>query len=713
MISFITISYFVMNEEKTITFPTLVPILGQPVHIYCISLRKDVKKQERIKATIFEMFKLLRDAGSVRVADDNLESLYKSAVTMFLADKPENPDIGEKERAVIGCRMSHQSVIRDAVKNRYPNILVLEDDASLTNINYLSVSPYASKEPFIPPDWDMIYLGYNIYKGYRYSRHLLKTYQAKTTHAYMLSARCFNQCLSQIPDWDGPIDDYYSTNIQSNRASYAMFPIWFVQSPGFSTTEQRETDYVSVMLQNAEYVSKVCYSNLSREIMMLQSPSKKRWKNSTVRSVIKQFTQVDIHAVSDYDYILVIEKGMSLRLKYDQSVEQALGNIKRQSDWDVLMLSDYNLPSKAYFVRKSVWDMTNIWDNARIRYVYPPVYTYDGNPGLVLSQFSTGTAPLHSIKPPERAHLYFPTNLIFCFYINDANINAERNVISLVKELAGRQETIVSSLFFICGPFGDKKYRKTQFKNIFLIDHSLYNHLPPHTVVAQDFRYFIEQHITDYVQRVILWITKNTNELVYTSNIISCIPRLEAIINTIDDQKISALLEKNNQSGAPLVHIPLPRYSNDHINGIRKLQIDSRPVVLVQSISALQRPDFIKMFSGWQIASNKSLRDMNNCNCFLADNINEDDYWYCLSNGIVMVTDKLIMDTPLEPAFYFTIDGLEKAIHTVMNPDMRNLYNINVATHIREHSSDKHVEKWLQFLLSQEAESDLKNANKK
>lgn len=86
-------------------------------------------------------------------------SLSHERVTLFPAARPDNPgsftSIGAR-----GCYMSHLGVLKDAQQKAYSKILILEDDADISD-SFLSLSQ-DQLDALLRGTWDMLYLGYRL-----------------------------------------------------------------------------------------------------------------------------------------------------------------------------------------------------------------------------------------------------------------------------------------------------------------------------------------------------------------------------------------------------------------------------------------------------------------------------------------------------------------------------------------------------------------------
>lgn len=171
----------------------------------------------------------------------------------------------------LGCLRSHILCVKDAKKNKYNNILILEDDAMI------NVETVKRNTISVPKDFDMLYLGYNINNGYKHSKDLLKVVSAQCLHSYVLNKRVFNYVLENVgKDWESfpeymirnvferqvnfkprAIDLFYGKIVNQIRGkSYGVYPMISLQKPSFSDIENKEVDYNKIMVDKSNLFSR-------------------------------------------------------------------------------------------------------------------------------------------------------------------------------------------------------------------------------------------------------------------------------------------------------------------------------------------------------------------------------------------------------------------------------------------------------------------------
>lgn len=187
-----------------------------------------------------------------------------------------HPKLLKKENAQIGCTLSHYYILKEAQKNNYSNIMVLEDDfLFLKDKEYINEEINKSTSE-LPKDWDIFYFGAFFVKGYdynpveNYSQNLIKAKTCFCTHAICYSNKAINKILKhlkletelevlnfnkeyQVIDW------YYVREMQENSECFASKNLLCVQTEGYSDIEKRHFNYETKFEESySQHVKKIC-----------------------------------------------------------------------------------------------------------------------------------------------------------------------------------------------------------------------------------------------------------------------------------------------------------------------------------------------------------------------------------------------------------------------------------------------------------------------
>lgn len=153
-------------------------------------------------------------------------------------------------KGALACAMSHRNVLLDAKKHGYEKILVLEDDAVLTD-NFLQVLQNGSKD--LPDDWHLLYLSAN--HGHpvpmamptrqdRIGENLYKLKGSLTTHGIIYHKRSYGIILGFLSQPYAPLDMFYAT-YQKVFPCYILTPGVASQRASYSDVQDAPMDYMN------------------------------------------------------------------------------------------------------------------------------------------------------------------------------------------------------------------------------------------------------------------------------------------------------------------------------------------------------------------------------------------------------------------------------------------------------------------------------------
>lgn len=138
----------------------------------------------------------------------------------------------------ISLMLKHYHIWCDMVKNNIDNVLVLEDDALLSDD---FVSKFNIQISDLDKGYDVIWVGSCCNLHTHGNSHLIPRKQSRCTHGYMLSLKCAKVLLDNIKYNNYPVDFYFNNIINSNDMnSYWMEPDLISQNPIFETTIQNK-----------------------------------------------------------------------------------------------------------------------------------------------------------------------------------------------------------------------------------------------------------------------------------------------------------------------------------------------------------------------------------------------------------------------------------------------------------------------------------------
>ena len=148
--------------------------------------------------------------------------------------------------------LSYRDIIVKAIQNDYENVLIMDDDAVLTDLPdapWLQTLDAAWSE--LPEEWHMLYLAAN--HGYpvptqkptlenRHSKHLYRLSGSMGSHAIILNRKCFKYVLYYLAAPYAPLDSFFSF-YQQFFPCYITSPGLASQLPGHSDIIDKKVDY--------------------------------------------------------------------------------------------------------------------------------------------------------------------------------------------------------------------------------------------------------------------------------------------------------------------------------------------------------------------------------------------------------------------------------------------------------------------------------------
>ena len=126
----------------------------------------------------------------------------------------------------LGCLLSHQIVLKDAIKNNYNNILVLEDDVIFHKDFH---NEFKKKFKYLidrEKNFDLIYLGCSQkhnWKNINIKKEYLDGYKMDGTFSMIINNNIYKKIINLSNNLDKPIDRVLYDNIQKNN-TYCFYP---------------------------------------------------------------------------------------------------------------------------------------------------------------------------------------------------------------------------------------------------------------------------------------------------------------------------------------------------------------------------------------------------------------------------------------------------------------------------------------------------------
>jgi GR25 family glycosyltransferase involved in LPS biosynthesis len=144
----------------------------------------------------------------------------------------------------IGIIKSNLDIIKDAKKNNYKTILIIEDDC-VFNDEIINFENYFK---LLPNDWDMLYMGgnHNTHMGVKpplkINDKVVKLHSTYSAHFIGIKSSVFDQIEVLLERGQQPLDVEYVT-LQKIFNCYSFTPALTSQLVNFSDIQESTTDY--------------------------------------------------------------------------------------------------------------------------------------------------------------------------------------------------------------------------------------------------------------------------------------------------------------------------------------------------------------------------------------------------------------------------------------------------------------------------------------
>jgi len=157
-----------------------------------------------------------------------------------------------------GCLTSHLNILKDAKKNNYNKILILEDDCDFINKPDIDVKK-------LPSNWDMLYLSANVVEVFdndKYKDILKKTWvrvSCLTTSCMIINNKSINELINLLEKCNEPIDLFLTKEYHPKKNCFVLNKMISKQRTGWSDIEQKQMDYYfntvedKIKIQNAPF----------------------------------------------------------------------------------------------------------------------------------------------------------------------------------------------------------------------------------------------------------------------------------------------------------------------------------------------------------------------------------------------------------------------------------------------------------------------------
>jgi GR25 family glycosyltransferase involved in LPS biosynthesis len=168
----------------------------------------------------------------------NIDDIKKEYPLVF----DPNPKGRNLKYSEISLLLKHTWILKDAYKNGYDSVLILEDDVVL-DIDF--TNKFNEFKNQLPPNWDLCWVGSccNLHVKTTEGINVYQAIGSRCTHAYIVSKHCINKIINDIKYANDGADWYYNNLI----SEYNLNNYWFEPSLASQNTNYQTT------IQNNEY----------------------------------------------------------------------------------------------------------------------------------------------------------------------------------------------------------------------------------------------------------------------------------------------------------------------------------------------------------------------------------------------------------------------------------------------------------------------------
>jgi len=169
----------------------------------------------------------------------NIDDIKKDYPMIF----ENNPQGRKLKYSEVSIALKHMKIIKEVLKNKYENVLILEDDVEFETDFVNKFNNYFSQ---LPKDYDMCYIGSccGLHTTMIPGKNVYKMNTSRCAHAYLMSRNFCEKIIDEIKNINDGVDWYYNVLIDKyNLNNYWFEPSIVSQSDKFITTIQNSELY--------------------------------------------------------------------------------------------------------------------------------------------------------------------------------------------------------------------------------------------------------------------------------------------------------------------------------------------------------------------------------------------------------------------------------------------------------------------------------------
>ena len=255
---------------------------------------------------------------------DKKESVSNNAYSGFHINHLEN-DKCKKDAYIldhIKRKVTHFECISDAAKKKYERILIIDDNAILTDDIDKHFYPFANVLLKDNPNWDMIYFG---------GEHLCDNVTVGA-YAYAVSNRMYEYLMNGIANCSEELDYFYIKQVQKNKNVLRIGPL-ASRIPSSVTNEE------TYEIQN--YIISERDSNVDQKLDSVL-PKVRKYNRAVYTIITPDHLH---HAITLYDSMMQFCPNIEFNVFATESISDVnLEKVKKNTDVIVHNIHDINAP---------------------------------------------------------------------------------------------------------------------------------------------------------------------------------------------------------------------------------------------------------------------------------------------------------------------------------------------------------------------------------
>ena len=212
--------------------------------IYIINLEESKDRRRKMEIQFMKMnIDNYIFFNAIKPTEDMLKKYSR-----FSLNNSDNVRIGE-----LGCLLSHIDVMKDALKNNYNTIMILEDDVELLNEKFISIT-----EKYINClDFDILLLGAN-HKKKALKKIMDGIYQCSSsngTFSYVIEKKIMEKFIINY-DYKFPFDIHWKKFDKNINKFYCIVPHLVNIVDVISTIQNHQTNYMKSILNSLKNIDR-------------------------------------------------------------------------------------------------------------------------------------------------------------------------------------------------------------------------------------------------------------------------------------------------------------------------------------------------------------------------------------------------------------------------------------------------------------------------